>query len=396
MQGESKLTIHRASNLLFQLQAELKRAKAVRVYMAKPAVLREAESAVKVLENAMEMPGVKHCEARVLDNGQKLVLLASGSEDLTESALKAQAAALGRGYVLSMAVIVENTAWKFNTSGKLLRNAVPLDMAEEAEVEKKTGFDAFDKTGAGDLELEIARCIGSEVKSDAWNSDSHFMEELGIDSGGFGRLITELRARPKLRKIDLQMLFDHSSVASLAKFLAEQAQRTDSESESEDEEHVEAALGTAIATPGGASLANSFFASLASTPNALCFEEAGRSLSYAQVFQRALALQKQLRQSLRRKRRQQAAPVATTVVGLALDEPASLLAGSLAAMMEGCAFCALDAFASDLKERVSLAQPVVVVAKKRKAKLLAETRRDLRLGLSRRGFGFSTCGCWGL
>lgn len=319
---------------------------------------------LEALEQAiMEMSGVKHCEARVLDNGQKLVLIASGSEELTESDLKAKAASLGRGYVLSMAVIVENSAWKFNTSGKLLRNAVPLDMAEEAGADKKTGFEAFDKSDASELETEIACCLGPQVNADAWNRNSHFMEDLGIDSGGFGRLITELRARPKLRKVDLMMLFEHSSVAALANFVLQQAQRGDSESESDGEE-VEAALGTMIGTPDGGSLANSFFSSLASAPHALCLEEAGRSLSYAQVFQIALALQKQLRRSLRRKRRQQAAPVAVTVVALAMEEPVSLLAGSLAALMEGCAFCILNAFASDLKERASLAQPVVVLADK--------------------------------
>ena len=76
-----------------------------------------------------ELPNVKHCEARVLD-GQRLaagleavatsgrslrarrivawhrvlsweVLLASGAAELSEAELKATAAALGRGYVLS-------------------------------------------------------------------------------------------------------------------------------------------------------------------------------------------------------------------------------------------------------------------------------------------------------
>ena len=66
-------------------------------------------------------------QARVLDNGQRLVLLASG-QDVSEAELKLTAAALGRGYVLSQVKIVENDAWKFNASGKLLRNVVPLDV----------------------------------------------------------------------------------------------------------------------------------------------------------------------------------------------------------------------------------------------------------------------------
>ena len=58
-------------------------------------------------------------EARVLDNGQRLVLLASG-EDLSEADLKVKAASLGRGYILSQVKIVENDAWKFNTSWQAL------------------------------------------------------------------------------------------------------------------------------------------------------------------------------------------------------------------------------------------------------------------------------------
>ena len=54
-------------------------------------------------------------QARVLDNGQRLVLLASG-QDVSEAELKLTAAALGRGYVLSQVKIVENDAWKFNAS----------------------------------------------------------------------------------------------------------------------------------------------------------------------------------------------------------------------------------------------------------------------------------------
>ena len=51
---------------------------------------------------------------------------------------------------------------------------------------------------------------------DSWNRDSHFMEDLGVDSGGFGRLISQTRSKPSLQKIDLQMLFEHPTVRSLA------------------------------------------------------------------------------------------------------------------------------------------------------------------------------------
>mmetsp|Transcript_51121 Transcript_51121/g.119727 ORF Transcript_51121/g.119727 Transcript_51121/m.119727 type:complete len:1720 (-) Transcript_51121:39-5198(-) len=46
----NKLTIHRASNLLFQLHMELKRARPMRSVMPKPSVLKDAEDCVKELE----------------------------------------------------------------------------------------------------------------------------------------------------------------------------------------------------------------------------------------------------------------------------------------------------------------------------------------------------------
>jgi len=50
LQRNSKLTIHRASNLLFRLQAELKRARSVRSYLPNQQLLRQAESTMQVLE----------------------------------------------------------------------------------------------------------------------------------------------------------------------------------------------------------------------------------------------------------------------------------------------------------------------------------------------------------
>eukprot|EP00403_Amphidinium_massartii_P002901 CAMPEP_0178371076 /NCGR_PEP_ID=MMETSP0689_2-20121128/637_1 /TAXON_ID=160604 /ORGANISM="Amphidinium massartii, Strain CS-259" /LENGTH=1737 /DNA_ID=CAMNT_0019990929 /DNA_START=15 /DNA_END=5229 /DNA_ORIENTATION=- len=50
MREGSKLTIHRASNLLFQLHMETKRARPLRSVMPKPAVLKDAEDLVKELE----------------------------------------------------------------------------------------------------------------------------------------------------------------------------------------------------------------------------------------------------------------------------------------------------------------------------------------------------------
>ena len=42
-----------------------------------------------------------------------------------EAELKAKAMSLGRGYVLSQVKLVEDSAWKFSSGGKLLRNVVP-------------------------------------------------------------------------------------------------------------------------------------------------------------------------------------------------------------------------------------------------------------------------------
>ncbi|CAE8609744.1 unnamed protein product [Polarella glacialis] len=50
MQGENKLTIHRASNLLFHLQAESKRGRMLRAYLPDQQLLRRADSAVQLLE----------------------------------------------------------------------------------------------------------------------------------------------------------------------------------------------------------------------------------------------------------------------------------------------------------------------------------------------------------
>ena len=172
---------------------------------------------------------MKHCEARVLDDGQRLarspelaapaaprvrltafallrirqVLLASGAPELSEAELKATAAALGKGYVLSQAPgrvlgpfflrrswcgqvkIVENDAWKFNTSGKLLRNAVPLD-SDVAEDVKKDAWETFVKEGASELEREIAACLAPQLSGvDQWNCNSHFMEDDNGPHKGF-------------------------------------------------------------------------------------------------------------------------------------------------------------------------------------------------------------------
>lgn len=166
---------------------------------------------LEALEQAITaLPTVKHCEARVIDD--RLVLLVSGEES-SEANLKSTAAALGRGYVLSQVKFVDVDAWKFNTSGKLLRNVVPF----EAPVAQRDAWEAFDKSTASDLEQEIAQCIAPQVSDlDRWSVNSHFMEDLGIDSGGFGRLISRMRqGKGKLCQVNLQMLFEYPTMPEL-------------------------------------------------------------------------------------------------------------------------------------------------------------------------------------
>ena len=81
--------------------------------------------------------------------------------------------------------IVENDAWKFNTSGKLLRNAVPLD-SDLAEDVKKDAWETFVKEGASELEREIAACLAPQLSGvDQWDCNSHFMEDLGLRKRGW-------------------------------------------------------------------------------------------------------------------------------------------------------------------------------------------------------------------
>ena len=105
---------------------------------------------LEALEAAiMDLGTVKHCEARVLDG--RLVLLASGSGSFLEAEPKAKAMSLGRGYVLSQVKLVEDSAWKFSSGGKLLRNVVPW-----SDNDGWDALDSFHRVGARALELEIA------------------------------------------------------------------------------------------------------------------------------------------------------------------------------------------------------------------------------------------------
>ena len=270
----------------------------------------------------------------MLDNGQRLVLLASG-QDVSEAELKSQAASLGRGYVLSQVKIVENDAWKFNASGKLLRNVVSLGEEEASEV-KKDAWEVFEKAGVSDLELEIAACLAPQLSVDSWSRDSHFMEDLGVDSGGFGRLISQTRSKPSLQKIDLQMLFEHPTVRSLAACLSAQS----AESDSEDE----------VIPLETNTLLDSFLCAAEQHPHAICLEVGQQSLSYLQLRRQMMAYQRLLHQ---------AKPSKGSLVAIRLDS-VDKLGAMLGVLREGCAFSFLG---DDFAEQIKVLKPHFILAR---------------------------------
>ena len=62
------------------------------------------------------------------------------------------------------------------------------------------------------------------------------MEDLGVASGSFGRLISQMMSKPSLQKSDLQMLLEHPTVRSTAALLSLQTAESDSEGEDIPEE----------------------------------------------------------------------------------------------------------------------------------------------------------------
>ena len=56
LQQNGRLTIHRASNLLFRLQAELKRARNLRNHLPNQQLLRQADATVQILERRVWQP----------------------------------------------------------------------------------------------------------------------------------------------------------------------------------------------------------------------------------------------------------------------------------------------------------------------------------------------------
>ena len=251
---------------------------------------------------------------------------------MSETELKHTAASLGRGYVLSQVKIVENDAWKFNASGKLLRNVVPLD-EDTLEAPKKDGWEAFDKTGVSDLELEIAGCLAPQLSVDEWNRDSHFMEDLGVDSGGFGRLISQMRSKPSLQKIDLQMLFEHPTVRSLAACLSEHSADSDAEDE--------------VIPLESDTLLDSLLHSMQQHPHTICLEMNQQSLSYLQLQRQMMAYQRLLHQ---------AKPSKGSTVAICL-EPIDKMGAMLGVLREGCAFSFRDA------EQVKVLKPDFILAR---------------------------------
>ena len=244
--------------------------------------------------------------------------------------------------------IVENDAWKFNTSGKLLRNAVPLDEAAAEDAPKKDAWETFVKEGTSELERDIAACLAPQLSLvDPWDCNSHFMEDLGVDSGGFGRLISQMRSRPTLQRVDLQMLFQHPTVRSLATAL-QSTLSEDSDSESVD--------GCGC---GDASLLDAFMARLEEAPHAVCVECGCQGTSYHQLFRLACSYQRLLHQELKQKRQEQAEPC----VAICLDLP-ERVAAMIAVVREGCAFCVLDPRSGDasMLEQLRLSKPHALLA----------------------------------
>lgn len=271
---------------------------------------------LEALESAiMDLGTVKHCEARVLEG--RLVLLASlASGSLCSEELKAKAMSLGRGYVLSQVKVVDDTAWKFSSGGKLVRNVVPWGDLE------KTAGDAFDRVGASALELEIAACVARVVGPlESWDRNSHFVDDLGIDSAGMGQLLGQIRGTKHRQKADLRALFEHPTVSALALFLSDP--ESDSEEENLDSEQ------------GSKNLVGTIWKSMQANPHNICCELPCSCLSYMQLFRLATAFQRQLR-------RDSTTTGCRGPVAICLDMMTERMAAMLAVLMEGRAFCVLD------------------------------------------------------
>lgn len=298
---------------------------------------------LEALEQAITaLPTVKHCEARVIDD--RLVLLVS-CEESSEAILKSTAAALGRGYVLSQVKFVDADAWKFNTSGKLLRNVVPFEA-----LAARDGWEAFEKSAASELEQEIAQCIAPQVSDvDRWGVNSHFMEDLGIDSGGFGRLISRMRQGKsgKLGQVNLQMLFEYPTIHALAAHLlaVSAADALDGA--------VSTAEGHGGAVAAVAAVAAAVRAAVEAHPHRVAWEDGCESRTYLQIYRMALGYQRLLRSKM--------APATspTQLVAVWIDGFGQQMAAVLGIMLEAHTFCVVKS-----KEELKALNPTICLAPK--------------------------------
>ncbi|CAE8688549.1 unnamed protein product [Polarella glacialis] len=156
----------------------------------------------------------------------------------------------------------------------------------EAPAGQRSSLESFEAEGASELELEVAACVAQLVWAESWGSTSHFIDDLGVDSAGFGKLITLLRRRPSLKCVDLPMLFEHPTVQGLARRIDE---RTREESEDGGCEDLEDWCGPSSSSEQD--LVELFLASAKEWPHAVCCEELGTSTTYAQVQSQAIAIQ---------------------------------------------------------------------------------------------------------
>eukprot|EP00931_Biecheleriopsis_adriatica_P043101 TRINITY_DN24637_c0_g2_i1.p1 TRINITY_DN24637_c0_g2~~TRINITY_DN24637_c0_g2_i1.p1 ORF type:complete len:2003 (-),score=355.39 TRINITY_DN24637_c0_g2_i1:159-6167(-) len=261
---------------------------------------------LEALEEAVgNCPGVNHCEARVVNDGQKLIVIASGN-DPDEDTIKDYAGKLGKAYRPNQVYIVDDSAWKFNTSSKLVRKHVQIDAPEASAAapgapgaadQPKDGWETLNKADCTDLELDIARAVAQLVSPDSWNRDSHFIEDLGITSAGFGLLITLMRREAKLKLVNLPMLFDNPTVKRLAESvsskLMEQGEVSDDEEEEDEEKEAERGA-------GAGNLDKAFLRAQKVWPLKVCIQEGmTRSLTYSQILQRAVGISTSLRRRLR-------------------------------------------------------------------------------------------------
>lgn len=325
---------------------------------------------LEALEEAVgNVPGVKHCESRVIDEGRKLVVIVSGPK-VIEADVKGAAAKLGKGYVLSQVKVVDQGAWKFNTSGKLVRNVVPLrDGTGEggAPEAQRDSWEMFRSEEASEMEISIAKCVAQLVDTDKeWSTDSHFIEVLGLDSAGFGKLITLLRRKPSLKSVDLPTLFDNPTVALLSAVVEGDLDEEESGDSDFECEHSRSGhdspddlLHTFLAKCVGwplksrtSSAATNLLARIAIPPkiippanernvHALCVESKNDGFTYTQMYRLALAAQTLLRRAERAAgSRPEANCIGTVMIALPANEVQ--IAAMIGSLLERRVFAAAE------------------------------------------------------